>query len=75
MTAESAFIDTYDENKILYKKVMNGSTNIFEYSQNENDELYFVTFTNVGLNSGDYKLDRSTALGNVIVYVGENLFF
>ena len=73
MTAESAFIDTYDENKILYKKVINGTINVFEYSQNENDELYFVTFTNVGLNSGDYKLDRSTAIGNIFVYVGENL--
>ena len=73
MIAESAFIDAYDENKILYKKVINGTINVFEYSQNENDELYFVTFTNVGLNSGNYKLDRSTAVGNIFVYVGENL--
>jgi hypothetical protein len=73
MVAESAFIDAFDENKILYKKVLNGNTETFEYSNTSADELYFVTFTNVGLNKGDYQLDRSTAIGNIFVYVGQNL--
>ena len=73
MVAESAFLDAFDENKILYKKVLNGSIETFEYSNNSVDELYFVTFTNVGLNKGDYQLDRSTAIGNIFVYVGQNL--
>lgn len=73
MVAESAFIDTFDENKLLYKKVANGATEAFEYSENPNDELYFVTFTNVGIDKGDYALKRSTANGNVYEYVGAGL--
>ncbi len=72
MIAQSAFVDTFDENKVLYKKVVIGAIETFEYSQNPNDELYFVTFTNVGQNNGDYNLDRSTAVGNIFVYVGAN---
>ncbi|SDR66434.1 hypothetical protein SAMN05216503_0161 [Polaribacter sp. KT25b] len=72
MFSESAFLDTYDENKILYKKVINGVIEIFEYSNLETDELYNVTFTNVGANNGDYNLDRSIAIGNIFVFVGVN---
>jgi hypothetical protein len=72
MVAESAFLDSFDENKILYKKVISGATEVFEYSQNPDDMLYFVTFTNVGLQKGDYVIDRSTAIGNVYEYVGRN---
>ena len=73
MIAESAFLDTFDENKVLYRKVMNGITEVFEYSQSPNDKLYFVTFTNIGANKGDYSLERVTAIGNVYQYVGTNL--
>jgi hypothetical protein len=73
MFAESAFVDAFDENKILYKKVINGTTENFEYSTNPNDELYFVTFTNVGANKGDYNLERSTAIGTIFIFVGTNL--
>ncbi len=73
MVAESAFLDTFNENKILYKKVIVGNTEIFEYSTNEVDELYTVTFSNVGANNGDYILDRTIAIGNIFVYAGENL--
>ena len=72
MVAQSAFLDAFDENKVLYKKVINGVVETFEYSQDPNEELYFVTFTNVGQNNGDYRLDRSTAVGNIFVYVGVN---
>jgi hypothetical protein len=72
MVAESAFLDTFNENKILYKKVPNGAVDIFEYSTIETDELYNVTFTNVGLNNGDYNLDSTIAIGNIYVFVGVN---
>ncbi|QTD36858.1 hypothetical protein JL193_12070 [Polaribacter batillariae] len=72
MFAESAFIDAFDENKILYKKVTNGAVENFEYSTDANDQLYFVTFTNVGTNNGDYTILRSTAIGNIFEYVGLN---
>ncbi|MDP5107142.1 MAG: hypothetical protein NWQ31_13345, partial [Polaribacter sp.] len=72
MFSESAFLDTFDENKILYKKVLTGAVENFEYSNTESDELYNVTFTNVGANKGDYNLDRSIAIGNIFVFVGVN---
>lgn len=72
MFAESAFLDTFDDNKILYKKTIQGATEIFEYSQNPNDELYFVSFSNVGQNNGDYQLDRTIAIGSIFVFVGTN---
>ncbi|MFQ3296291.1 MAG: hypothetical protein ACI9WV_000583 [Patiriisocius sp.] len=72
MFAESAFVATYDENKILYRKVTIGAVESFEYSTDPTEELYFATFTNVGTNSGDYILDSSTAIGNIYKYAGIN---
>ena len=73
MVAESAFPDVFDANRILYKKVLIGTQEVFEYSTNENDELFTVTFTNVGANQGDYNLSQTLANGNVFEYVGANL--
>lgn len=73
MVSESAFLDSFDENKILYKKTLNGAVEIFEYSKNPSDSLYFVTFTNVGNNKGNYILERNTAIGNIYKYAGVNL--
>tara|TARA_R110001632_G_scaffold114733_4_gene226150 strand:- start:13275 stop:16652 length:3378 start_codon:yes stop_codon:yes gene_type:complete len=73
MVAESAFPDVFDANRILYKKVQVGTEDVFEYSTNENDELFTVTFTNLGANQGDYNLGQTLANGNVFVYVGTNL--
>ena len=73
MVAESAFPVAFDVNKILYRKVLVGTEEVFEFSRNENDQLYNVTFTNVGANEGDYILDQTLANGNVFAYAGENL--
>ncbi len=73
MVTESAFLDSFDPNKILYRRVLTGSTQVFEYSTNPNEELYNVSFTNVGVNRGDYRLDQTLANGNVFAYVGPNL--
>lgn len=72
MFAESAFIDAFDENKILYRKIQNGAVEIFEFSKDENEELFFVNFINVGTNNGNYNLERSTAIGNIYSFVGVN---
>lgn len=69
MIAESAFVDVYDANRIQYKKV--GTT--FVFSNNADDELYNVIFTNIGTNNGDYVLDQQTAIGAIFKYVGTNL--
>ena len=72
MFAESATITAFDENKILYRKVANGALETFEYSADPNEDLYLVTFTNVGENGGDYVIDNSTATGNIYKFIGVN---
>jgi len=72
MVSESAFLDAFNENRIQYKKVTNGAVENFEFSTTETDELYNVTFTNVGANNGDYTLDRTIAIGNIFVFTGVN---
>ena len=73
MVGESAYPDVFDANRILYKKVQSGTNDYFEYSTNENDNLFSVTFSNVNNNEGDYVLSETFANGNVFVYVGTNL--
>jgi hypothetical protein len=73
MVTPSAYLDTFSEDKILYKKNYIGITEIFEYSTNETDELYNVGFTYIGENLGSYILKDVIALGKIYEYVGENL--
>ncbi len=69
MTAPSAYIDTYSENKILYKKVLVGTVETFQYSTNPDEVLYNVKFTLVGDKSGNYKLTNASAVGKIYEYV------
>ena len=69
MNAPSAFLDSYSENKILYKKITVITGEAFEYSNNETDELYNVRFTLVGNNLGNYVLTNSSAIGKIYQYV------
>lgn len=69
MTAPSAFIDSYSENKILYKKTLMNGVDIFEFSNNPEDELYNVRFSHVGNNLGNYILSNSAAIGRIYEYV------
>lgn len=73
MFALSAFKDEFSPNRIQYKKNTLNGVEIFEHSTNENDELYSVTFTNVGTNNGDYEVDRTIATGTIYKYIGQNL--
>lgn len=68
MTAPSAYIDSYSENKILYKKVLFDGVEIFEYSNNPEDVLYNVRFSLVGEGNGNYKLASSAAIGRIFQY-------
>ncbi|MBP6558032.1 MAG: hypothetical protein KA213_06670 [Flavobacterium sp.] len=69
MNAPSAYLDTYSENKILYKKVFVNTVEVFEYSNNPDDELYNVRFTLVGNNLGNYILTNTAAIGKIYQYV------
>lgn len=69
MNAPSAYLDTYSDNKILYKKTTIGGVEVFEYSNNPQDELYNVKFTLVGANLGNYTLTNTSAIGKIYQYV------
>lgn len=69
MSAPSAYVDSYSENKILYKKVIIGAVEVFEYSNNPTDVLYNVSFTLVGANQGNYTLANNNAVGKIYQYV------
>ncbi|WP_293891339.1 hypothetical protein [Flavobacterium sp.] len=69
MNAPSAYLDSYSENKILYKKITVIGGQAFEYSNNSTDVLYNVKFTLVGNNLGNYILTNSSAIGKIYQYV------
>ena len=69
MTVPSGILTPYDENRILYKKEIINNIEIFIYSNNEEDELYHVNFTNVGQNQGDYILLNDNAIENIYEYI------
>ena len=69
MNAPSAYLDTYSDNKILYKKVIINGVEVFEQSNNPNDILYNVTFSLVGNNLGNYIVLNSSAIGKIYQYV------
>ncbi|OIV43384.1 hypothetical protein [Flavobacterium johnsoniae] len=69
MKAPSAFEDTYSENKILYKKTMINSVEVYEYSNNSSDVLYNVKFSLVGNNLGNYIIQNNTSVERIYEYV------
>lgn len=69
MNAPSAYLDSYSENKILYRKTLIGTTEVFEFSNNPNEELYNVRFSFVGQNLGNYILTNNNAIGKIYEYI------
>lgn len=69
MYAPSAYVDTYSENKILYKKIQTAQATYFEFSNNPQDTLYMVSFAYVGENQGDYVLVSTNTVGKIYEYV------
>ncbi len=67
----SAVETDYDENKILYKKVVNSGVEYFEYTQENISNLYEVRFSYVGANQGTYKVKEIVAYGKIYEFVGE----
>ncbi len=65
--------DTFSINKILYKKidtVFNSiHDSVYVYSVNKGDELYNLSFTNVGTGKGNYVQASGTANGRVFMWV------
>jgi hypothetical protein len=69
MTAPSARPAEFSENRILYRKDFIGTEEIFVFSNDPEDELFSVSFTNVGPNNGDYILASNNAVSNIYEYV------
>ncbi|TYA70124.1 hypothetical protein [Seonamhaeicola marinus] len=72
MIAPSEVQESLNENRILYKKELIGGVEAFVFSNNPDDELYRVTFTQVGANQGDYILSNVNTINNIYEYVGVN---
>jgi hypothetical protein len=68
MVAPSAFEDTFSENKVLYKKVVENGIEYFEYSNNPDDTLFNVRFLLIGNNLGNYNLVNSNTIGKIYQY-------
>ena len=68
MKAPSAYIDTYADNKILYKKTLVNSVEIYEYSKDASAVLYNVKFSLVGNNAGNYIIQNNNSVERIYQY-------
>ncbi len=73
MYSPSGVETEYDVNKILYKKVFTTDSFHYEFSTDQTQVLYQVSFTYFGSGKGDYQLQQSTNNGRVFQYVGTGL--
>jgi len=69
MVSPSDVLDSYSDNRILYKKELINGIETFVFSNNPDDELYRVTFSLVGVNKGDYVLSNVNAISNIYEYI------
>jgi len=69
MTAPSAYVDTYSENKVLYRKTFVSGIEVFEYSTDSLETLYNVRFSLVGNNQGNYILSNGAAITRIYEYI------
>ena len=69
MNAPTGIISSYDENRILYKKETINNIEIYTYSNDPDEILYNVNFSNVGDNLGDYLLLTNNTIDNIYEYI------
>ena len=69
MVSPSAYLDSYSDNKILYKKAIVNTVEFFEYSNNSQNELYNVKFSFVGENKGNYILKSANSISRIYEYI------
>ncbi|MFH6997522.1 hypothetical protein ACHRVZ_06295 [Flavobacterium sp. FlaQc-57] len=68
MKAPSAYVDKYADNKILYKKTIANSVEIYEYSNDASNVLYNVKFSLVGNNLGNYIIQNNNSVERIYEY-------
>ncbi|MBS7256433.1 hypothetical protein [Flavobacterium branchiicola] len=69
MKAPSAFEDVYADNKILYRKTLINSVEVYEYSKDATEVLYNVKFSLVGNNLGNYIIQNNTSVERIYEYI------
>ncbi|WP_044401859.1 hypothetical protein [Lacinutrix sp. Hel_I_90] len=69
MVAPSEVEEAFNENRILYKKEIINAVEAFVFSNNPEDTLFSVRFTNVGENQGDYRVSSINAINTIYEYV------
>lgn len=69
MVSQSAFEDSFANNKILYKKVITAGNEIFEFSMDETETLFNVRFSLVGENLGNYIISNNNSNGRIFQFV------
>ena len=72
MYAPSGTVSDYDVNKILYQLISTPTGNYYEFSTEQTQTLYQVSFTYFGQYKGDYQIKQTTNNGRVFQYVGLN---
>jgi len=68
MQSSSIIEAEFDENRILYKKIIENNIEYYEFSNNPSEELYSIKFSYVGENKGDYALVNTNAISNIYEY-------
>ena len=69
MVAQSAIAESFDENRILYRRDIFNGQEIFVFSNNPDDELFGVQFTQVGQNNGNYIASNTNAITTIFEFV------
>lgn len=69
MIAPSAVPTEFSENRILYRKEILNGEEVFVFSNDPEDELFSVRFTNVGTNQGNYVVSTDNAISRIFEYV------
>ena len=64
-------IDSVDFNQAtnLYQKIDSLGYEVYQYSTDEQQSVYMLTFSNVGQGNGNYKIKENNALGKVFEWV------
>ena len=69
MQSSSIIPTEYNDNRILYKKMIENNIEFYKFSNNPNDELYSIKFSYVGENEGDYSLASTNTISNIYEYI------
>ena len=59
----------FNENFNMYKKIDSLGYELYQYSNNQQEAIYQLVFSNVGDGNGDYILKENNALGKIFEWV------